>query len=511
MNSKVPYQLNFLKSLIRRESSYQINKYGNFTFIFFLCFILLFSFFPLFVNLDKLPIRLFDESRLANSALEMNRTHEFLVVKYKGEPEMWSTKPPLMIWCQVIFMKLIGETEWAVRLPSAISGLLIILILYLFLWKTKGSVFFGLFSSLILVATPGFITEHGTRTGDYDAMLVLFLMLQFCCYYFYLEKANNPKILYCLFVFIILAVYTKGIAGFMLLPGLFLYTLYKKRLKFILLQKHFWTGILFTACFIFGYYLLREVFNPGYINKVIENEITYRYFEVNEGHVGDWNFYLLYLRDIGYAWWYFIAAAGILTIFTFHSVMLRNLVLYTAINLLVFLIIISCSETKIEWYVLPLFPLLAIMGGAFFYFLYTLVSTKFQCYIQKLKFLVLFLFSVLFLYNYSHVISYVNEPVGLTYDDNLYGLGNVFKRAIKDEINLDGVYYCYPNYNAHLHFYTQVLAIKGQHVTLMDQKNLQKGNKVLSGYFEMEKTIKKSHNTKVLASFDNKIQLLLIR
>ena len=81
---------------------------------FFISIILMVSAVPVFYSLDHLPIRLFDESRLANSALEMNRNHDFLVVHYKLEPEMWSVKPPLMIWSQVFFMKIVGENELAV-------------------------------------------------------------------------------------------------------------------------------------------------------------------------------------------------------------------------------------------------------------------------------------------------------------------------------------------------------------------------------------------------------------
>ena len=79
---------------------------------------------PLFLHLHVLPFRLWDESRLASNAYEMHTNGNLIVTYYEGEPEMWNTKPPLVIWMQLIFIKLIGFNELAIRLSSAIAGLL---------------------------------------------------------------------------------------------------------------------------------------------------------------------------------------------------------------------------------------------------------------------------------------------------------------------------------------------------------------------------------------------------
>ena len=87
---------------------------------------------PLFMHLDALPFRLWDESRLASNAYEMNKNGNLIVTYYDGQPEMWSTKPPLVIWMQVLFIKILGFNELAVRLPSAIAGLLTCMVLLYF-------------------------------------------------------------------------------------------------------------------------------------------------------------------------------------------------------------------------------------------------------------------------------------------------------------------------------------------------------------------------------------------
>src|SRR5688572_32570269 len=115
---------------------------------------------PLFVHLDVLPFRLWDESRLASNAYEMHKNGNFVVTHYNGEPEMWNTKPPLMIWLQVFFIKLLGFNELSVRMPSAIAGLLTCVLLLLFSDKYFKSYLPGAFACLVLVTTNGYVDIH---------------------------------------------------------------------------------------------------------------------------------------------------------------------------------------------------------------------------------------------------------------------------------------------------------------------------------------------------------------
>jgi len=60
-------------------------------------------YFPIFLHLDILPLRMWDEARYAINAYEMNQNGNFIVTHYQGQPDMWNTKPPLMIWFQALF------------------------------------------------------------------------------------------------------------------------------------------------------------------------------------------------------------------------------------------------------------------------------------------------------------------------------------------------------------------------------------------------------------------------
>lgn len=253
------------------------------------------------------------------------------------------------------------------------------------------------------------------------------------------------------------------------------------------------------------------MYNPGYINKVIENEVTYRYFDVNEGHVGPWNFYLDYLVSKGYSEWYLFALAGVVTGFISKQSQFKNVVLFSALSALTFLVVISASETKVEWYALPLFPLMAILTAAFFYFLHEFLSVKLRGKLSHLKWLPLMIFAGLFLYNYKQLVKAVSNPVELSGEENIYSLGYVFQKAHRGEVNLDGVYYCYPPYNAHLHFYTSIMEKEGQKVTLVDQKELKPGYKVLAGSPDVQEFITANYKTDILSEWNGNVKLFLIR
>lgn len=166
---------------------------------------------PLFIHLEKLPIRTWDESRLAINAYEMLHNGNWLVTTFEGTPDLWNTKPPLMIWLQVVCMKIFGISELGLRLPSAIAGFLTVILLMLFLRRWLNSYWPGFNASLILITSYGYVNVHVTRTGDYDSLLVLFLTASAFSFYNYLDSISRKQ-LFLSGLFLWLGIMTKGCA-----------------------------------------------------------------------------------------------------------------------------------------------------------------------------------------------------------------------------------------------------------------------------------------------------------
>lgn len=340
------------------------------TKLFFLLLFLILCYFPLFLHLDQLPLRLWDEGRRAVNAFEMAQNGNFLVTHYAGEPEMWGTKPPFLIWCQVFWMKLLGYNELAIRLPAALAGLGTIFVLILFSWKILKRPLIGFFSALVLLSTRGFISEHMTRSGDFDALVTLWETCYLLVFFVFIERIAQQKSpdehrkWICLTAFFItLAALTKSIAGFFFAPALLVYSIYRKQLISIVTSKYTWLAILGVVLIIGGFYVLREMYNPGYIEAAWENDMGGRYFKSKEGHNHPWYLYFKIMYQKGHFMpWIFFLPLGVF-VGLWQKGKLRNLTILLLINTILFFAVIMYGQTKIQWYVAPIYPSLALIIG----------------------------------------------------------------------------------------------------------------------------------------------------
>src|SRR5437016_5149435 len=115
---------------------------------------------PIFGHMDDMPIRQWDEARLANNALEMYHNSDWITTYFNGSPDMWNTKPPLMIWLQVMSMHLIGVNELAIRFPAMMAAFANCMLLYWFIAYKIGRPLLGLLSVLVLITSEGFVFYH---------------------------------------------------------------------------------------------------------------------------------------------------------------------------------------------------------------------------------------------------------------------------------------------------------------------------------------------------------------
>ena len=321
---------------------------------------------PIFSRLDTLSIRIWDEGRLANSAVEMYQTGNPLVVTYGFEPEMWSTKHPLLIWLQVLSLKIFGLNDLAFRMPTALSAVFTCLFLYWFAVKKIKSPWIGILSALVLTTCPGYVMIHGIRTGDYDATLVFFTTLYTIFFFLFLEE-ERKKYFWLTITFMICAVLTKGVAGVLFLPGLLIYIIYKKKITSVTKMPQLYLGVFVFLFFTVGYYLLREQYNPGYIDAVMENELGGRFSKTLEGHSYNRMYYFSYLGGEGFKPWYILCLMGIVLGVVSKEKFIRDITVFILITCLSFLVVISMGETKLYWYTMPMYPLMAISVAVFIY------------------------------------------------------------------------------------------------------------------------------------------------
>lgn len=327
---------------------------------------LLICYFPLFLHLDTLSLRLWDESRQAVNALEMALNGNLIVTYFEGQPELWNTKPPFLIWVQAFFMKVLGYNELAVRLPSALAGLGTILLFFYYCHKVLKNKLLGYVFGLLLITVGAYINTHGTRTGDYDAMLTLWenmYFLAFLSYSFVTDKNKKSILLWLTALGIILAFLTKGIAGFFFLPALAIYAFVTGEFRNLFQSKHFYLTAFTVASVVIGYYAIRDYISPGYFSAVQAAELGGRFLETQGGHQQDWLFYIsdLYHNNRLGNWLFFLPLGLVLGLLEKGKI--RNMTWLIILNCLIVFLILSSSATRVRWYLVPLYPLLIFIAA----------------------------------------------------------------------------------------------------------------------------------------------------
>ena len=318
------------------------------------------AWFPVFHHLDFLPLYNYDEARRAVNALEMTQTDNMWVTTFRGEPDLWGTKPPLLTWVQAFSIQLFGPNELAIRLPSALAGLCTIFLLFGFVWRYSASLWWAFLSGLALICFKGYCDYHGVRTGDYDALLTFFTTAFLLSLFLSFRAEKKGKWLVLSALFLLLASLTKGIVVFLFGPAILLYLLSEKRLKQIALNYQYYLAIGLAMAGFIAYYYIREQQAPGYWEAVQANELGGRFGQTLEQHQQPfWHYLDVLLESFLFLW----APVAFLLAGRNESERTRSLLRYSGILALVFWLILSMAQTKIRWYILPAMPLLSILIG----------------------------------------------------------------------------------------------------------------------------------------------------
>jgi len=308
-------------------------------------------YFPLFHQLGNAPVQIWDESLYAVNALEMEANRNYLIKYFYDKPDLWNTKPPFMIWVQILFMKAFGYNELAFRLPSALSAVLTLLLLVRFSWTEFRTVGPGLLAGLCLLTAGGYVTGHVTRTGDHDAPLVLLLTASALYAYKFLvhpeKKKRNALIASGALV---LATLIKGIMGLLFLPGLFAFALLQRKASETFRLPNTYVAIGLYLIVVGGYYGYHEFATPGYLEAVWKNEMGGRYLGTIEGHRHDFWLYLNQLMYVQFTPWVFLFPVAAFVAWRTDACNGRAFAKLAVCVTVAYWLIISSAQTRMVWY-----------------------------------------------------------------------------------------------------------------------------------------------------------------
>jgi len=268
----------------------------------------------------------------------------------------------------------LGWNEWAIRMPSVMANLGIVVTFLYFSRKYLYNIKIGLLSAVILFTTKLYVDTHISRTGDADALLCFFTFSAALLYFLFIRSnLKKNKYFFVCIMFICLGGLTKGIAGLLILPGLLIYTLYKGKFLPIIKNKAIYIPIVMAFALFAVYYFSREMTTPGYLKAVFENEIGGRFFGIKHEKQPIW-FYFRRIFSLDFFPWVLLLIPSFFFI-NKRLQLQKDLVRFLFVNIGVFLLIISLSQTKSYWNLAPTLPMFALL---FAYTFFELVLNYFQ-------------------------------------------------------------------------------------------------------------------------------------
>lgn len=456
--------------------------------------------YPLVEFIDALPLILWDESRQAANAIEMYTNDHWIVTYYDGEPDMWNTKPPLLIWLQVLSMHILGCTVMALRMPSVIAAFFTTLALFFFVKKEVGNIWIAFFSGIALISMKGFNGLHVARTADYDSLLILFIMLSLFQFYYYLDTYNK-KHLILVFLFLSFGTLTKGVAALFFLPGMFLYALTQQKVIRILKDPFFYVGALMYLIIVASFYLSREYQNPGYINDVYINELGGRFLVIKEGHNGNFLSYLYLLSSIQtYFWFNLFLALLILCPLFIDQFKFKKIFIYFLILTLCFIVLLTTSKTKLSWYPAPAIPMIACMSILLLFNLFIYLIQKFQVVLPYEKQCILITISIICFFGYLNIAMLNNHP---QYKHDWKDLSYFLDKPTYPIQKLNLKIINHTPFNQLYHFYIKRLQLTNPAIDFGNYKELKSGDDVLVADTTINTYIKLMYATEELYHKDN--------
>nr|WP_315410621.1 glycosyltransferase family 39 protein [uncultured Selenomonas sp.] len=298
------------------------------------------------------------ESNYALTAKEMVASGDYLSPRIFGN--YWYDKPAFFYWEMIASCLIFGVNEFALRLPSAVMGLLSLTLLYFFARRLYGHRT-ALLAGGLFASSVGFWYVGKAIITD----MTLFFFMSATLVSFYLGYDSGKRVrYYAAFFFAGLAVLTKGPIGF-LLPGLLLavYLVLRKDAKELLRLR--WGGGMILFLLVGGswYYAMYSLHGADFLGTFFGTHNFLRATVSEHPRQNVWYYYILLFLASFFPWSLPLVWCMAKKIWQEKGVALRRAfaekdTLFLLVWALGTILVYQCMATKYPTYTFPsLFPI----------------------------------------------------------------------------------------------------------------------------------------------------------
>ena len=191
-----------------------------------------------FWGLGSMKLLSLNEGRRALAIQAMVASGNWLLPHLNGE--LYLTKPPLLYWLSSSLAVIWGVNEWTLRLPSALAAIAVLVMVYRYTLKQSGQ-WAALFSVQILIANLGFVMLG--RRAEIEMLLTALCVGSLLSALQYIQNKASKNWIYLSYFLLALALMTKGPLVLLLVTlPLLVAALYSKNphIKTVLLSLRGW-------------------------------------------------------------------------------------------------------------------------------------------------------------------------------------------------------------------------------------------------------------------------------
>jgi 4-amino-4-deoxy-L-arabinose transferase-like glycosyltransferase len=305
-----------------------------------------------------------DEPRYAQVAREMLQRHDWITPVLGGHP--WLEKPPLYYWQAIVAYRILGVSDWAARLPSAIDATFLVLAVYFFLRRFQPG--FELDGALIAASSGGIMGF--ARAASMDMALAAAFTIALLSWWTW-HDTGKRMYLASFYGLLALGTLAKGpVAPFLAFLVILAYAAAVRELR--LLLKTFWLpGIILFCVVALPWYFAVQARNPEFFREFIVEHNLGR-FSKNLYHHTEPFWYYLPVTALALLPWTVFAIAGFArslrmgwasrkAIGASRSDSEYRLRIFATCWLVLPVIFFSISQSKLAGYILPAIPAGALL------------------------------------------------------------------------------------------------------------------------------------------------------
>jgi 4-amino-4-deoxy-L-arabinose transferase-like glycosyltransferase len=304
------------------------------------------------------PLWNIDEGMHAAMAKDMLVSGDWVTPRFNGTPFL--DKPPLFIWLVAASLRVLGLTEFAARLPSALLACVAVVLTYRFGRSAVGGRA-GVLSALTLATSVAFVVM--ARVEVHDMTLTACTTLALVSFWRFFRGDGSARVnLGVMYASTAVGLLVKGpVAAALIGLVIVAFLAIAGRLDVIPRMRPVWGALLVLAVSA-PWYVAMEAANPGYLRYFL---VTQHLFNVAGSHARHAEPFWFYGVTIigGLLPWSVYLPQAFWNAWTARGSRRDHVAIFLLVWTVAPTVLLSLASSKLHNYLLPVFPAAALLVG----------------------------------------------------------------------------------------------------------------------------------------------------